>query len=85
MRIFTRYIMTMMGFLGFGVFLHELYHAIFKKTVSSVCLQFGGNAVAYVTGKGSTSEIWAYSISTIVTLIGIVFATYDFFKTKDLK
>lgn len=85
MKVIIRYFMTMCGFLGSSIFIHEMYHVMTKKTVSSVCLQFGGDAVAYVSGKGYSSEIIAYTISFIVVTIGIIFATYDLLKTKDLK
>lgn len=74
---FIKVALIMFGALFIGILMHELYHFLTLQNVTQACLQFGGGSFMFLVGEGSSSEVIAYAVTFIVTILGIIFGLYD--------
>lgn len=66
--------LSMFGSLFIGLVTHELYHVLTLSTVSMIGIGFGTKGVFFVSGTGNSSEIIAWCITIIITILGTIFA-----------
>lgn len=68
------YLLMSFGGLFLGLMAHELYHALTKVTVDRICLEFGSERIAFVSGIGESSEIIAYGIMILISVLVAIYA-----------
>jgi len=85
MKIYLRFILTCLGGLSVATLFHELYHWFFQEQPVQMCYVADEKAIMFVQGYGSSSEIIAYTITGLILLATVVFATYDLSNSEDFK
>ena len=85
MRIYARFFLTCLGGFSLATLFHELYHWFFQEQPVQMCYVADEKAIMFVQGYGASSEVIAYTITSLILLATVAFAIYDLSNSEDLK